>query len=661
MDNISIRQENYGPSPSFDAEMSEIPPKRPPRYYEMNNQGPPPAVPPRRHYRASVYVDTNNNIEISPSVKSANASSMNKPERRQSLGKIVLQTPPRSGASQPGNRIMKNSNNQPQSPDEEYPSKSSTTKTSSSGGLNNLSVPEDAPKEDEFEDDFVYHSGDIREKFPLVKHSACMSQIAANFRKRIKLVKHIKDSIEYMQSFSGYDAVTALAEILETDDRKVAQTTGQALEEQGMFHDVVYLHKLLDSHYHYYQFEDLAKPIAILERKETERLNPKERANLMRKLTERRGSRAELDENEPLGVLVNIAKCYSPTCTDNSPCYSYSCPRKRIKEKVTIEETGGRYANMNMTLGLQTTWSTSIGKSYVSKMTKQAIKRQEIIYEFIRTEKEYVNDLQSVIKYMIEPLRHGKVIGVDDRLINSIFGNIEEISKVNNDFYEQLRKLQKRKPVLESMGDVVKACVSNFTCYTKYGENQPSAKQILQVQKNKNVHLNTFFKECQNLPYFRRLPVESFLARPTTRLGRYPILIRDILKNTSKNHRDQILLKEANTIIENILKEVNALAGKETNRLKMDQWSELLRFEKKNDVSSIHFDDPKREYIREGKLTLVIHGYNNESLEVIVLLLDNSLIITYEKNNSFHIYGKPIPINLLSISFSEQKKIIKTW
>ncbi|ORX83419.1 hypothetical protein BCR32DRAFT_201813 [Anaeromyces robustus] len=610
--------------------MSDVPPKRPPRYYEINNQGPPPAVPPRRHYRASVYVD-GNSVEVSPSVKSSNTSSLSKPERRQSLGsKIVLQTPPRSGTSQPANRV-------PQSPDEESVVKSNTTKTST--------IPDDAPKEDEFEDDFVYHSGDIREKFPLVNHSACMSQIAANFRKRIKLVTHIKDSIEYMQSFSGYDAVTALAEILETEDRKVAQTTGQALEEQGMFHDVVYLHKLLDSHYHYYQFEDLAKPIAILERKETERLNPKERA--------------ELDENEPLGVLVNIAKCYSPTCTDSSPCYSYSCPRRRIKEKVTIEETGGRYANMNMTLGLQTTWSTSLGKSYVSKMSKQAIKRQEIMYEFIRTEKEYVNDLQSVIKYMIDPLRHGKVIGVDSRLIDSIFGNIEEISKVNSDFYEKLRKLQKRKPVLESMGDVVKECVSSFICYTKYGENQPSAKQILQVQKNKNIQLNAFFKECQNMPYFRRLPVESFLARPTTRLGRYPILIRDILKNTSKNHRDQILLKEANTTIENILKEVNALAGKETNRLKMNQWSELLRFEKKNDVSSIHFDDPKREYIREGKLSLIVPSFANDPLEVILLLLDNSLIITYEKNNSFHIYGKPIPINLLSISHSEQKRSLK--
>lgn len=686
-DSRSIKTESMiSPSPSLDPGITSVPPKRPPRYYEMNNNnqrndgygpstspsispGAAPSVPPRRHYKPN-----------------EQSSSLSRPQRRQSL-EITQPTPqappapPRTSQSQQGNRRIINSNSSSlpatlnsiasnvndtyyssQSPVNEIisksepVSKSNTAKTTKS----TKSLGEESIKEEKFEDDFVYHSGDIREKFPLVYHSANMSEIAATFRKKIKLVKHIKDSIEYMQSFSGYDAVSALADILGTEDRKVAQTTGQALEEQGMFHDVTYLHKLLDSHYHYYQFEDLAKPIAILERKETERLNPNDRASLMRKLSERKGAKKEFEENDPIGVLVNIAQCYSPTCTDESPCYSYSCPRRRIMETITAKETAGRFANMAMTIGLQTTWSTSLGKSYVGKMSHEAIKRQEIMYEFIRTEKEYVNDLQSVIKYMIGPLRHGKVPGIDNRFVDSVFGNIEEISQVNSDFYEGLRKIQKRKPVLESMGDVVKEHVVNFRCYIKYGESQPSAKQILQVQKNKNPQLNSFLKECQNMPQFRRLPIESFLARPTTRLGRYPILIRDILKNTSKNHRDQILLKEANTTIESILKEVNQVAGKETNRLKMDQWSELLRFEKKNDVSAVHFEDPKREYIREGKLSLIVHNYINEpSLDVTVLLLDNVLIITYEKNNNYHIYSKPIPISLLNISHSEEKKSLK--
>jgi len=100
----------------------------------------------------------------------------------------------------------------------------------------------------------------------------------------------------------------------------------------------------------------------------------------------------------PTGVLVNIAQCYSPTCFEDSPCYSYSCPKRRIYEKVVNKKVSLEHikTTINNTLPLQTTWSTSIGKPYVKKMEKKEIKRQEIIYEFIQTEKEYVDDLYAV-------------------------------------------------------------------------------------------------------------------------------------------------------------------------------------------------------------------------------------------------------------------------
>jgi len=100
----------------------------------------------------------------------------------------------------------------------------------------------------------------------------------------------------------------------------------------------------------------------------------------------------------PTGVIVHVAQCYSPTCFEDSPCYSYSCPKRRIYEKVINKKVSLEHikTTINNTLPLQTTWSTSIGKPYVKKMEKKEIKRQEIIYEFIQTEKEYVDDLYAV-------------------------------------------------------------------------------------------------------------------------------------------------------------------------------------------------------------------------------------------------------------------------
>ncbi|KAL6611863.1 hypothetical protein U3516DRAFT_594132 [Neocallimastix sp. 'constans'] len=511
--------------------------------------------------------------------------------------------------------------------------------------------------EEDITDDFVYHPNDIREKFPLIYHSANLSEIASKFRKMIPLVTHIKDSIEYMDSFSGHDAVTTFSIILGNNNRKIAQTVGQTLEEQGMFHDVIYLHKLLDSRNHFYQFKDLAKPIAILERKETAYINSENQEIKQRKLDE--FDKDELDELNPCGVLTNMAQCYSPTCTKNSPCYSCTCPRRRIMERVTKEMTAGRFSDMNSTIALQSNWSTSIGKFYVNKLKFDEVKRQEIIYEFILTEKEYILDLKYVIKYMIEPLRAGKVRGVTAQFVNKVFSNIEEIYKTNQIFYENLRQVQKRKPILESIGDTVLNYVNKFTCYLQYGKNQPSAKQELQVQRNRNSSLDRFLMQCQKNPCFRHLPVESFLARPTTRLGRYPMFLHNILKNTPEFHRDQILLKETIKTLESILKQVNDLAGKETNRLKIEQWAELLKFEKNNDLSLIQLNDPKREYIREGKLSYLTSSYFtlDTKQDVILLLLDNCLVIINKnkKSMNYHIQGSPIPLSLLSLYYSDQK------
>ena len=35
--------------------------------------------------------------------------------------------------------------------------------------------------------------------------------------------------------------------------------------------------------------------------------------------------RAEL----PTGVVTFLTKCYAPSCTEEEPCYSYACPKRR--------------------------------------------------------------------------------------------------------------------------------------------------------------------------------------------------------------------------------------------------------------------------------------------------------------------------------------------
>ena len=41
------------------------------------------------------------------------------------------------------------------------------------------------------------------------------------------------------------------------------------------------------------------------------------------------GSDTRIEQEElPTAVVTMLTKCYSVTCDDENPCYSYSCPRK---------------------------------------------------------------------------------------------------------------------------------------------------------------------------------------------------------------------------------------------------------------------------------------------------------------------------------------------
>jgi len=540
----------------------------------------------------------------------------------------------------------------------------------SSNSLSNLVKYDQMKIENMFMDDDVYQIGDMRDKFPLIDHSPLLSEIASDFNETISLVRHIKDGIEYLDCFSGYEAVSLLAEILGTYDRKVALQTGQVLEAYGMFHDVVYMHKLMDNRDIFYQMHTLAVPLATrvatfgrtrhMVNEYYMDLRIKNRASIY--IPEEVKKKEEEEKIPyPTGVLVGIAQCYSPTCFEDSPCYSYSCPKRRMYElvkrkKVNIEQIK---TAINATLPHQDTWSTSIGKPYLKKLEKKEIKRQEIIFELIQTEKEYIDDLLVVKNKIMQPLAEGRVSKIGEEFVQNVFSNIEELYEVNSNFYNNIRELQKRKPLLESIGDVVKDFIPHLHCYEKYGSSQPSAKHILQVERNTNKQLNNFFKDAQSQPEFRRLPIESFLARPTTRLGRYPILIKDIIKNTPEGHRDIILLTDALQQVENVLKEVNYQAGRATNKLKLEEWAVLLESERKDDISMLRLENPEREFIREGKLEM--KRYANESqnhsfIPVTLVLLDNMLVITRPKVNSIEIYKKPIPLQLLNIIVDENSE-----
>ena len=84
-------------------------------------------------------------------------------------------------------------------------------------------------------------------------------------------------------------------------------------------------------------------------------------------------------------------------------------------------------------------------------------------------------------------------------------------------------------------------CLSS---YTPYCSNQVKAKALLD-QKKQDRRVQDFLQRCLQSPFSRKLDLWNFLDIPRSRLVKYPLLLREILKHTANDHPDRQHLDEA--------------------------------------------------------------------------------------------------------------------
>ncbi|CAG8761511.1 7435_t:CDS:2, partial [Acaulospora colombiana] len=112
----------------------------------------------------------------------------------------------------------------------------------------------------------------------------------------------------------------------------------------------------------------------------------------------------EWDEDFPTGVFPISARCYSPRC-DGKGCYSRTCvnyvrsaeePLPPLSDLDSKEGSipGADSADVVApTLPQDRTWAGSVPKEILESVGKEEKKRQEIIFETIYTEEDYIKDL----------------------------------------------------------------------------------------------------------------------------------------------------------------------------------------------------------------------------------------------------------------------------
>ncbi|KAJ3100825.1 Myosin 10A, isoform D [Phlyctochytrium bullatum] len=236
----------------------------------------------------------------------------------------------------------------------------------------------------------------------------------------------------------------------------------------------------------------------------------------------------------------------------------------------------------------------------LERIGKVEIQRQEVIFELIMTEKEYIRDLQLIINLFLSRMRTNAILPAKHLAL--VFSNIEQILPVNQ---ELLRLLEQRRRtslgVLEQVGDIFLSVAQFLKMYTIYCGNQPEAMAFLKAQSG-NAELTLFLQYCKLRPDCRGFDLGAFLLKPVQRICKYPLLMKQILKYTPEDHKDYANLKEAFSLINSVVETVNERRRFVENQQKMLECIARLDFDFKL--------EPSRRFVMEGNL----QRYNPHSL-----------------------------------------------
>lgn len=111
--------------------------------------------------------------------------------------------------------------------------------------------------------------------------------------------------------------------------------------------------------------------------------------------------------------------------------------------------------------------------------------------------------------------------------------------------------------VVQNIGDIFAKASDSFISYSMYCSNHSNSLVKLDALMTSNRAARTLLEDTYKLPVCRGLMLNSFLIKPVQRICKYPLLLKDILKNSEDNPGDMVNLKMALEKLSTVITLVN--------------------------------------------------------------------------------------------------------
>ncbi|XP_029095096.1 neuroepithelial cell-transforming gene 1 protein isoform X1 [Monodon monoceros] len=281
-------------------------------------------------------------------------------------------------------------------------------------------------------------------------------------------------------------------------------------------------------------------------------------------------------------------------------------------------------------------WSEMLDVNMKQSLTSREIKRQEAIYEMSRGEQDLIEDLKLARKAYHDPMLKLSIMSEEE--LTQIFGDLDAYIPLHEDLLARIGEATKPGGTVEQIGHILVNWLPGLNAYKGYCSNQLAAKALLD-QKKQDPRVQDFLQRCLESPFSRKLDLWSFLDIPRSRLVKYPLLLKEILRHTPKDHSDVQLLEEAILIIQGVLSDINLKKGESECQYYIDKLEYL--------------DEKQKDPRIEASKVLLCHGElkNKNGHKLYIFLFQDILVltrpVTRNERHSYQVYRQPIPIQEL--------------
>ena len=182
------------------------------------------------------------------------------------------------------------------------------------------------------------------------------------------------------------------------------------------------------------------------------------------------------------------------------------------------------------------------------EMDKKERERQLALFETVRTELGYVQDLAKVVSKAYNPLAmDGEILSGEE--LYAVFANISALYAIHTSFYDHVERIYADSPFAEGIGEALTSFAPSILVYSIYARGFTRGNALAVDLLASRAGFAELVGDELSLP--------SYLVKPIQRMCKYPLLIREIRKHTDDAHPDASLLDEAFAAFSLQLNQVN--------------------------------------------------------------------------------------------------------